>query len=67
MICLDTNAVIAALKGGPLQLVDRLEREMLRETFALPVVALFELRYSIPKARGERRTWNGFSCFCSCR
>ena len=56
MICLDTNVVIAALKGKPAHLVERLKREMPHGAFALPVVALFELRYGISK--GSRRQEN---------
>ncbi len=51
MICLDTNVVIAFLKGDPRHLVERFEREMLHGDFALPVVTLFELRYGIAKSR----------------
>jgi tRNA(fMet)-specific endonuclease VapC len=50
MICLDTNVVIAFLRGSPTHLVARFEREMQRGSFALPVVALFELRYGVAKS-----------------
>ena len=57
MICLDTNAVIAYLKGDPPRLVARFEREILQAELALPVVALFELRYGIAKsARREENS-----------
>jgi tRNA(fMet)-specific endonuclease VapC len=57
MICLDTNAVIAYLKGDPPHLVARFEREILQAELALPVVALFELRYGIAKsARREENS-----------
>lgn len=50
MICLDTNVVIAFLKGDPPRLVKRFERELLRDRLALPVVTLFELHYGIAKS-----------------
>jgi len=57
MICLDTNVVIAVLKGGPPQLVDRFEHELSRNALALPVIVLYELRYGIAKsARREENT-----------
>jgi tRNA(fMet)-specific endonuclease VapC len=54
MICLDTILVIAFLKGEPKHLVERVEREMLQGTFALPAVTLFELRYGIAKSPRRR-------------
>ncbi|MDQ0468642.1 type II toxin-antitoxin system VapC family toxin [Labrys wisconsinensis] len=50
MICLDTNVVIAFLRGQPRRLVERFEREMLLSAVALPVVTLFELQYGIAKS-----------------
>lgn len=56
MICLDTNIVIAVLKGEPAQLVERFEQELLRGTLALSVVVLFELHFGI--ANSARRQEN---------
>lgn len=57
MICLDTNVVIAFLKGKPLQLVERFQHEMLNGPVALPVATLFELHYGVAKSarRQENR------------
>jgi tRNA(fMet)-specific endonuclease VapC len=56
MICLDTNVVIAFLKGDPPRLVARFESEILNDHVALPVVALFELHCGV--ARSARRQEN---------
>ncbi len=56
MICLDTNVVIGFLRGAPRQLVARFEREVGDGLFALPAIALFELRYGV--ARSPRRREN---------
>ena len=56
MICLDTNAVVAVLKGAPAQLLERFARELPRGTLALPVMVLFELQYGI--ANSARRKEN---------
>jgi len=56
VICLDTNAVIAALKQAPARLVERLERELPNGTMALSTVVLFELHYGI--ANSARREEN---------
>ena len=56
MICLDTNVVIAYLKGEPRSLVARIERELLQDALALPAVALFELHYGV--AKSARRAEN---------
>jgi tRNA(fMet)-specific endonuclease VapC len=54
MFLLDTTAVIAALNGNPPDVVERLERELLHDVVALPVIALFEMRFGIAKsARGN--------------
>lgn len=50
MICLDTNVVIAVLRGGPAQLVERFRRELLAGSLALPTIALYELRYGVAKS-----------------
>jgi tRNA(fMet)-specific endonuclease VapC len=50
MICLDTNVVIGCLRGRPPRLAERLEREVLHDDFALPVIVLFELQYGIAKS-----------------
>lgn len=54
MICLDTNAVIAALKGESLGIVERLENELLSDDVAIPVMVLFELRYGVAKSTRRR-------------
>ncbi len=57
MICLDTNVVIAFLKGTPLLLAKRFEHAIAHTVFALPVVTLFELQYGIAKsARRQANT-----------
>ena len=56
MFLLDTNAVIAALKGDPPDVAERLERELLHDVVALPVIGLFEMRFGI--ARSARRNDN---------
>lgn len=50
MICLDTNAAIAAMKGTPAHFVARFDRELQRGTLALPTVVLFELQYGVFKS-----------------
>ena len=50
MICLDTNAVIAALKGGATPLVARCDRELPSGVLAVPSIVLFELRFGIAKS-----------------
>jgi tRNA(fMet)-specific endonuclease VapC len=50
MFLLDTNAVIAALKGNPAEVAERLERELLHDVVALPVIALFEMGFGIAKS-----------------
>lgn len=47
MICLDTNAVIAAIKGMPGPLLDRFEAELPLGTLALSTVVLFELHFGV--------------------
>lgn len=56
MILLDTNAVIAAMKGGPGPLVERFDRELPRGTLALSTVVLYELHFGV--ANSARRTEN---------
>lgn len=56
MICPDTNAVIAFLKGMPRSLVDRFEQEILHANISISVVTLFELHYGI--AKSTRRVEN---------
>jgi tRNA(fMet)-specific endonuclease VapC len=48
--CLDTNVVIAVLKGQNLQLLDRFNRELLEDTLAMSTIVLFELRYGVAKS-----------------
>ena len=50
MFLLDTNTVIAVLKGNPPDVAERLEREILHCVVGLPVIALFELRHGISKS-----------------
>src|SRR5262245_17328753 len=47
MICLDTNTVIAVLKGEPSHLVDRFDRQVARGRVALSSIVIFELEYGI--------------------
>lgn len=54
MICLDTNAVIAVLRGQQ-RLVERFSRQVLREPLGLSTVALYELRYGIAKSDRPQR------------
>ena len=56
MICLDTNVVIAVMRGGPAPLIDRFKRELVTGDLALPVTALYELRCAV--AKSARRTEN---------
>ena len=54
MICLDTNIVIGIVNGRNLSLRLRLQEQMRSGTeVALPVVALFEMRYGF--AKSDRR------------
>ena len=54
MICLDTNAVIAALNERPKQVATRLDAEIARGTqILLPTVVLYELRYGVARS-GQR-------------
>ena len=50
MICLDTNVVIGCLRGRPPTLAERLQQEITRDAFALPVIVLYELRYGAAKS-----------------
>jgi tRNA(fMet)-specific endonuclease VapC len=63
MICLDTNAVIAFLKGKPAPLVGRIEREMLDGGFAVPVVTLYELHYGVAKSARRKENRERLSVF----
>jgi tRNA(fMet)-specific endonuclease VapC len=56
MRCLDTNVVIALLKGRPPGLLNRFEIEFGRDAIALPAIVLFELAYGV--AKSERRREN---------
>jgi tRNA(fMet)-specific endonuclease VapC len=47
MICLDTNAVIAAMKGEPAPLMDRFRRALTQDELALSAIVLFELHYGV--------------------
>lgn len=56
MICLDTNVVIAAINGRIPSLRHRLGEQLRRRApLALPVVALFELRYGYAKSEHRRQ------------
>ncbi|HEX9468152.1 MAG TPA: type II toxin-antitoxin system VapC family toxin [Bradyrhizobium sp.] len=57
MICLDTNIVIRIVNGRSSSLRLRLEEQMRAGTpIALPVIALFEMRYGF--AKSDRRDIN---------
>ena len=57
MICLDTNIVIGIVNGRSSSLRRRLGEQMRAGTpVALPVIALFEMRYGF--AKGDRREHN---------
>ena len=56
MICLDTNAVIAFLKGTPRAMVDRFAHETLHASISISVITLYELHYGI--AKSTRRAEN---------
>ena len=57
MICLDTNIVIGIVNGRSSSLRHRLGEQMRAGTpVALPVIALFEMRYGF--AKGDRREHN---------
>jgi tRNA(fMet)-specific endonuclease VapC len=57
MICLDTNVVIRIVNGRSSSLRLRLEEQMRAGTpIALPVIALFEMRYGF--AKSDRRDIN---------
>ncbi|MGE0255099.1 MAG: type II toxin-antitoxin system VapC family toxin [Alphaproteobacteria bacterium] len=56
MICVDTNAAIAAMKGSPSHLVRRFDRALAAGELALPAIVLFELWYGV--GRSERRRQN---------
>ncbi len=57
MICLDTNIVIPIVNGRSSSLRLRLEEQMRSGTpVALPVIALFEMRYGF--AKSDRRDHN---------
>lgn len=57
MICLDTNIVIGVVNGRATSLRLRLEEQLRSGTrVALPVIALFEMRYGF--AKSDRREHN---------
>jgi tRNA(fMet)-specific endonuclease VapC len=56
MICLDTNAVIAAISGRKPELRRRLESAIVADApIGIPTIVLFELRYGIARAPGRRK------------
>src|SRR5436305_15126475 len=63
MICLDTNVVIAFLKRNPPNLVARIERELLQDALALPVVVLFELQFGVAKSARRRENTDRLAIF----
>lgn len=63
MFLLDTNAVFAALKGNPPDVAERLERELLHDVVALPVVTLFEIRYGIAKSARRKENIERLAVF----
>ncbi len=56
MICLDTNVVVAVLRGQPRHLLEHFTRELPQGRLALSTVVLFELRYGV--ANSARRKEN---------
>lgn len=54
MICLDTNAVIAAIKGGATRFAARYDRELPKGALAVSSIVLFEMRYGISKSARVR-------------
>jgi tRNA(fMet)-specific endonuclease VapC len=56
MICLDTNTIIAVLKGEPPHLINRFDHEVPQGILAISTVVLFELDYGI--AHSVRREKN---------
>ncbi|HLI12537.1 MAG TPA: type II toxin-antitoxin system VapC family toxin [Alphaproteobacteria bacterium] len=63
MICLDTNVVIAFLKGRPPHLVARFEEELPFGALALSVVTLFELHYGIAKSARRKENAERLAIF----
>jgi tRNA(fMet)-specific endonuclease VapC len=63
MICVDTNVVIGFLRGAPRRLVERFERDVGGGAFALPAIALFELRYGVAKSLRPRENADRLAIF----
>jgi tRNA(fMet)-specific endonuclease VapC len=63
MICLDTNVVIGFLRGTPRRLVETFERDVSTGLFALPAIALFELRYGVAKSPRPRENADRLAIF----
>ena len=63
MFCLDTNAVIAAIKGMQAGILNRFDREVMRGTVALSSVVLFELQYGISKSTRRQANTERLSDF----
>jgi tRNA(fMet)-specific endonuclease VapC len=63
MHCLDTNVVIAALKGEPPRLLARLAAELADGTIALPAIVLFELEYGVAKSKRRRENEERLAIF----
>lgn len=55
MVCLDTNAVIAAIKGGATPLSARYDRELPKGALAVSSIVIFEMRYGIAKSARVRQ------------
>ena len=64
MICLDTNAIIAALNPKRLPIRDRLEKAISQRTaVAIPTIVLFELWYGIKKSARPQKNAAAFAEF----
>jgi tRNA(fMet)-specific endonuclease VapC len=58
MICLDTNAVIAAINRRKPDLRRRLEVAIAGGApIGIPTIVLFEMRYGIAKSRWRQLSW----------
>ena len=63
MTCLDTNVVIAFLKGQPASLVRRFEDTVANDMCMLPAITLFELHYGVAKSARRRENQERLAVF----
>ena len=63
MHCLNTNVVIAVMKGGPRRLMERFEAELARDAITLPAIVLFELQYGVAKSDRRRENEDRLATF----